>query len=74
MGRDRGYGLAKHCFPVYVETKPGANPVKVCQYPMPLEANKGITTHIKRLLDLGGPQACAVSLENTLLACQEVSH
>lgn len=48
-----GNGLAKHCLPVYVETKPGANPVKVCQYPLPLEANKGITPHIRRLLDLG---------------------
>lgn len=48
-----GNGLAKHCLPVDVETKPGANPVKVCQYPMPLEASKGITPQIRRLLDLG---------------------
>lgn len=36
-----------------MEVKTGADPAKICQYPMPLEAEKGITPHIRRLLDLG---------------------
>ncbi|XP_076419054.1 uncharacterized protein LOC121825602 [Peromyscus maniculatus bairdii] len=48
-----GMGLAKHRPPVYVEIKSDADPVKVRQYPMSLEAKKGITPHIRRLLSLG---------------------
>lgn len=46
-------GLAVHRSPIYMEVKAGTDPVKVCQYPMTLEAKKGITPHIKLLLELG---------------------
>ena len=32
-----GMELALHRPPVYIEIKAGADPVKVCEYPMPLE-------------------------------------
>lgn len=48
-----GMRLALHRAPVYVEIKAGAEPVKVHQYPMPLEAKRGITPDIWRLLKLG---------------------
>lgn len=35
-----GLGLAKHRPALFVELKPGADPVQVRQYPMPLEAKK----------------------------------
>lgn len=46
-------GLALHRSPFYFEIKAGADPVKVCQYPMPLEVKRGITLHIRKLLKLG---------------------
>lgn len=48
-----GMGLAHHRPPVFVEIKPGADPARVRQYPMSQEAKKGITPHIRRLLNLG---------------------
>lgn len=52
-GQRRGMGLVLHRAPSYVEIKVGMEPVKVCQYPMPLEAKRGKTPHIRRLLKLG---------------------
>lgn len=49
-------GLVVHCPLIYVEIKlgwGGGRSVKIHQYSMPLEAKKGITPHIKYLLDLG---------------------
>lgn len=49
--------LASHQPLVYVEIKPGADPVKVHQYPVPLKARRGIiTSHVRRLLELGAIQ------------------
>ena len=45
--------LALHRPLVYVEIKSGAEPVNVFPYPMPLEARRGITPDIRRLLNLG---------------------
>ncbi|KAL4835790.1 hypothetical protein H8958_005192, partial [Nasalis larvatus] len=53
-----GLGLAKHRPAIFVEIKPGTDPVRVRQYPMPLEAKEGITPHIRRLLDQGVLRAC----------------
>lgn len=55
-------------FPIYVEVKPGADLVKVCQYPMPLEVTHQEST------ELGCPQTWAVSQEHTLAAHQEASY
>uniref|UniRef100_A0A8C9GKG3 Reverse transcriptase domain-containing protein n=1 Tax=Piliocolobus tephrosceles TaxID=591936 RepID=A0A8C9GKG3_9PRIM len=53
-----GLGLAKHRPAIFVEVKPGTDPVRVRQYPMPLEAKEGITPHIRWLLDQGVLRAC----------------
>ena len=42
-----GIGLAKHQPTLYIETKPGANPIRVKQYPMTREAGTGINPHIR---------------------------
>ncbi|XP_077633087.1 uncharacterized protein LOC144242164 [Crocuta crocuta] len=62
-----GTGLAKHRPPVFTELKPGANPARVRQYPMSLEAKKGITPHIRRLLDLGVLRPCQSAWNTPLL-------
>ena len=46
-------GLAKHRPSIFVELKPGADPIRVRQYPIPQEAWKGIIPHIGKLLALG---------------------
>lgn len=51
-----------------MEVKPGADLVKVCQYPMPLEVTHQEST------ELGCPQTWAVSQEHTLAAHQEASY
>ena len=45
-----GLGLAKHRPAIFVEVKPGTDPVRVRQYPMPLEAREGITPRTCRIL------------------------
>uniref|UniRef100_A0A5F7ZV67 Uncharacterized protein n=1 Tax=Macaca mulatta TaxID=9544 RepID=A0A5F7ZV67_MACMU len=62
-----GLGLAKHRPAIFVEVKPGTDPVRVWQYPMPLEAREGITPHIHRLLDQGVLRACHSSWNTPLL-------
>ncbi|CAD7692891.1 unnamed protein product [Nyctereutes procyonoides] len=47
-----GIGLAQHRPATYIELKLGTDPVRVCQYPMPLVAQKGITPHIRPVQDL----------------------
>ena len=42
-----GIGLARHRPPIYIELKPGADPVRVRQYSMPLIARSGITPHTR---------------------------
>ena len=46
-----GMGLAKQRHPVVIELKAEAIPVRVRQYPMSQEARRGITPHIRRLMD-----------------------
>lgn len=53
-----GMGLAKHRPALFIEVKPGTDPVCVRQYPMPVEAKNGITPHIRRFLDLGVLRTC----------------
>lgn len=61
-----GIGKAKHRPPVYVELKPQATPIAVCQYPLPREAREGIRPHIARFLWLGILHRCQ-SVWNTPL-------
>lgn len=53
-----GLGLAKHRPAILVELKPGADPVQIGQYQMPLEAKERITPHIRGLLDQGVLHVC----------------
>lgn len=53
-----GMGLARHRPALFIELKPGADPVRVKQYPLPMEAKSGITPHIRRLLDSGVLRPC----------------
>ena len=46
-----GMGLAKQRHPVVIELKAEATPVRVRQYPMSQEARRGITPHIRWLMD-----------------------
>ncbi|KAF0883242.1 POK19 protein, partial [Crocuta crocuta] len=62
-----GMGLAKHRPPVFLELKPGADLARIRQYPMFLEAKKGITPHIRRLLDLGVLGPCQSAWNTPLL-------
>ena len=45
--------LAEHQAPVIIELKPGAIPIRECQYPLPTEARVGILPHINRLKQEG---------------------
>uniref|UniRef100_A0A8C9DWT4 Uncharacterized protein n=2 Tax=Phocoena sinus TaxID=42100 RepID=A0A8C9DWT4_PHOSS len=60
-------GLAKHRPALFIEIKPGADPARVRQYPMPIEAKTGITPHIRRLLDLGILHPCQSAWNTPLL-------
>lgn len=60
-------GLAKHRPPAFIELKPGTDPAKVQQYPMPPEAEKGITPHIHWLLELGVLRQCQSAWNTPLL-------
>uniref|UniRef100_A0A8C0YXG8 Reverse transcriptase domain-containing protein n=1 Tax=Canis lupus familiaris TaxID=9615 RepID=A0A8C0YXG8_CANLF len=62
-----GIGLAQHRLAIYIELKPGADPVRVRQYPMPLVARKGITPHILRLLDSSILRPCQSAWNTPLL-------
>ncbi|XP_047418105.1 uncharacterized protein LOC124991386 [Sciurus carolinensis] len=62
-----GIGLAKHRPALYIEIKPGANPVRVKQYSMPREAQIGITPHIRRLLNQGVLRPCRSAWNTPLL-------
>ena len=46
-----GMGLAKQRHPVVIELKAEATPVRVRQYPMSQEAWRGITPHIRHIMD-----------------------
>ena len=46
-----GMGLDKQRHPVVMELKAEATPVRVRRYPMSQEAQRGITPHIRRLMD-----------------------
>ena len=48
-----GVGLAKQRHPVVIELKAEASPVRVRQYPMSQEAQRGIIPHIRQLMDAG---------------------
>jgi hypothetical protein len=48
-----GMRLSEHRPSVFVELKPGADPVWVHQYPMPQETQKGIIPNIQKLLAFG---------------------
>ena len=62
-----GPGLAKHQPPIYTELKPGAEAVKVKQYQMPQEAQRGIRPHIRRLLAQGILRPCQSNWNTPLL-------
>lgn len=65
MGRNWGYGIGStssspHPHPVYVEIKLGVDPVKVCKYPISLEAKKGII-----LCNQSGTHLCCLLRNHT---------
>ncbi|KAB0352840.1 hypothetical protein FD754_017697 [Muntiacus muntjak] len=60
-------GLAKQRHPVVIELKAEATPVRVRQYPMSQEARRGITPHIRRLMDAGILKRCQSPWNTTLL-------
>ncbi|XP_017713181.1 PREDICTED: retrovirus-related Pol polyprotein from transposon 17.6 isoform X3 [Rhinopithecus bieti] len=66
-----GLGLAKHRPAIFVELKPGMDPVRVRQYPMALEAKEGIIPHIRRLLDHGVLRPCHSPWNTPLLPIQK---
>ena len=66
-----GVGLAQHPPAIYIELKPGADPVRVRQYPMPLVALEGITHHIWQLLDSGILRPCQLAWNTPLLPFQK---
>ena len=59
--------LAKHRPPIYIELKPGAEAVRVKQYQMPQEAQRGIRPHIRRLLAQGILRPCQSNWDTPLL-------
>uniref|UniRef100_A0ABI7XSI6 Reverse transcriptase domain-containing protein n=1 Tax=Felis catus TaxID=9685 RepID=A0ABI7XSI6_FELCA len=67
----RGIELAQHRPAIYIELKLGADPVRVCQYPMPLAERTGIMPHIRRLLDSGILRLCQSSWNSPLLTVRK---
>ena len=59
--------LAKKRHPVVIELKAEATPVRVRQYPMSQEAQRGITPHIRRLMDAGILKRCQSPWNTPLL-------
>ncbi|XP_050170131.1 uncharacterized protein LOC126639415 [Myiozetetes cayanensis] len=51
-------GLSKAATPVVIELKEGAQPVRVRQYPISLEARKGVAPLIKQFVTLGILEEC----------------
>ena len=62
-----GMGLAKQRHLVVIELKAKASPVRVRQYPMSQEAWRGITPHIRRLMDAGILKRCQSPWNTPLL-------
>ncbi|XP_049626739.1 uncharacterized protein LOC126004334, partial [Suncus etruscus] len=62
-----GLGLSTLQAPVVVELKTTAVPVRVRQYPMSQEAKKGITPHIRKLLQQGVLVKCQSAWNTPLL-------
>ena len=62
-----GMGLAKQRHLVVIELKAEAIPVRVRQYPMSQEARRGITPHIRRLMDAGILKWCQSPWNTPLL-------
>ncbi|KAB0379648.1 hypothetical protein FD755_007432 [Muntiacus reevesi] len=60
-------GLAKQRHPVIIELKAEATPVRVRQYPMSQEAQRGITPQIRRLMDAGILKRCQSPWNTPLL-------
>ncbi|KAK1337411.1 hypothetical protein QTO34_002037 [Cnephaeus nilssonii] len=60
-------GLAKDHGPILIDLKPGAQPVKIRQYPIPWEACLGIQVHLDRLLQWGLLKRCQSSWNTPLL-------
>ena len=60
-------GLAKQRHPVVIELKAGPFPVRVKQYPMRQEARRGITPHIRRLMNAGILKRCQSPWNTRLL-------
>ncbi|KAK1336443.1 hypothetical protein QTO34_004250 [Cnephaeus nilssonii] len=60
-------GLAKDHAPILIDLKPGAQPVKICQYLIPREARLGIQVHLDRLLQWGLLKRCQSPWNTPLL-------
>ena len=62
-----GVGLAKQRHPVIIELKAEETPMRVRQYPMSQEAQRGITPHIQQLMDAGILKWCQSPWNTPLL-------
>lgn len=66
-----GPGLAQHHAPIIVQLKTHATPVHIKQYPIPLEAKKGIMPHIQKLKEMGILTPCQSAWNTPLLPFQK---
>lgn len=64
-------GLAKDDGQVLIVLKPGAQPVKIHQYPIPREARLGIQVHLDRLLQWGLVKQCRSPWSTPLLSVKK---
>ena len=67
LAETAGMGLAKQRHPVVIKIKAEATPVRVRQYPMSQEARRGITPHIRWLMDAGILKRCQSPWNTPLL-------
>ncbi|KAK1343787.1 LOW QUALITY PROTEIN: hypothetical protein QTO34_014340 [Cnephaeus nilssonii] len=59
-------GLAKDHAPVLIDLKPGAQPIKICKYPIPRDARLGIQVHLDRLLHWHPPVSSCLPLSGKI--------
>ncbi|XP_006868773.1 PREDICTED: uncharacterized protein LOC102833547 [Chrysochloris asiatica] len=62
-----GIGLAINQYPIVVELKPTAEPIRIKQYPIKPDALEGITPHIDKLLQAGILKPCRSAWNTPLL-------
>ncbi|XP_060105134.1 uncharacterized protein LOC132578666 [Heteronotia binoei] len=68
---DNPPGLARNHAPITIELQPGAQPVRLRQYPIPWKAIEGIQKHLDRLLKYGILKECQSPWNTPLLPVQK---